>query len=268
MSSTDPGRVARAAAILAEARRSGQPIEGLPADAQPASEDEAWEIQREVMRLLGLSVGGWKCATPPGKSPSGAAMPAAGFLPSPATMKFPWGQRLGIEAEIAVRLGADLPARPGRPYTREDIVAAIDAVMPALELVHSRYTDMRAVSPLEAMADGIAHFGFVHGAPAPGWRELDLSRLHVRLAFDDETQVEQTGGNPAGDPLAPVVWLANRLPETGTQLRAGEIVTTGSCTGLIFIDPGTPEPRRITAAFEGLGKVALELAAACPFGFG
>lgn len=249
-----------AAEILAQARRSGQPIDGLPAALAPGTEAEAWAVQREVMRLLGLSVGGWKCATPPGRPPSGAAMPVSGFVPSPAHQSLPAGQQLGIEAEIAVRIGVDLPGRPGQPYSRADILAAITSVMPAIELVQSRYRDLRAVSNFEAMADSIAHFGFVYGADAPGWRALDLAKLPVRLTFGAEVKVEQIGGNPSGDPLAPVVWLANCLPETGTHLRAGEIVTTGSCTGLIFAAPGTP--LRIRAQFEGLGEVGLDLAAA------
>lgn len=261
-------KAARAALILAEARRSGQPIEGLPSEVAPTTEEEAWAVQREVMRLLGLSVGGWKCAAPPGRPQSGAAMPAAGFVRSPARQALPWGQQLGIEAEIAIRIGADLPGRPGRPYTRADILDAIAGVMAAIELVQSRYTDLRAVSNFEAMADSIAHFGFVYGEDAPGWRSLDLAKRPVRLTFGEEVKVDQIGGNPSSDPLLPVVWLANRLPEIGTHLRAGEVVTTGSCTGLIFANPGTPEPLRISATFEGLGGVSLDLVASCPFGFG
>jgi 2-keto-4-pentenoate hydratase len=262
VSAESQDRIARAADLLVQARRTGQLIEGL-GDAAPQTEDEAWAVQREVARRLDLAVGGWKCAAPPGRPQSGAMMPVSGFLKSPAQQKVVWGQQIGIEAEIAVRIGVDLPGKPGG-YGRDDILAAIATVMPAIELVQSRYTDMRGVSNFEGMADSIAHFGFVYGEEVTDWRGLDLSQLRVQLTFDDEVQVEQVGGNPSGDPILPVIWLANRLIETGTHLRAGEIVTTGSCTGLIFTLPG----KVVKATFEGLGAVVLELPAACPFGFG
>ena len=260
-----PEKIARAAEMLANARNTGQKLTGLPDDVAPTTEDEAFAVQREVFRLLGLSVGGWKCAAPPGRPQSGAPMPESGFKRSPARQPFAADQQIGIEGEIALRLGADLPGRSdGKPYTREEVLAAVAAAMPAIELVSSRFVDLRAVPPLVGMADSIAHFGFVYGDDAPGWRSLDLAHLRVRLDFAGEVQVEQVGGNPSGDPLSGVVWLANRLIETGTHLRAEEIITTGSCTGLIFTSPDKP----VTVEFEGLGAASVELAGACPFGFG
>lgn len=262
---SSPDRIIRAAEMLAGARSSGQKLAGLPDDVAPTTEDEAFAVQREVLRLLGLSVGGWKCAAPPGRPHSAAPMPAAGIQPSPGRQPFAADQRIGIEAEIALRLATDLPGRAdGAPYTRDDIMAAIAGVMPAIELVSSRFADHRAVPPLVGMADSISHFGFVYGADAPDWRSLDLARLRVRLSFAGEVQVDQVGGNPSGDPILPVIWLANRLVQAGTHLRAGELVTTGSCTGLIFTAPDKP----VEASFEGLGSVSVELAGACPFGFG
>ncbi len=260
-----PEKITRAAEMLANARSTGQKLTGLPDELAPSTEDEAFAVQREVLRLLGLSVGGWKCAAPPGRPQSGAPMPASGFQRSPARQPFPADQQIGIEGEIALRLAADLPGRAdGKPYTRDDVLAAVAAAMPAIELVQSRFLDHRAVPPLVGMADSIAHFGFVFGDDAPGWRSLDLAHLRVRLDFAGEVQVEQVGGNPSGDPILPVVWLANRLIDTGTHLRAGEIITTGSCTGLIFTSPD----KLVTVEFEGLGAASAELAGACPFGFG
>src|SRR6185437_326842 len=74
-----PEKVIRAAEILANARNAGQKLTGLPDDVAPTTEGEAFAIQREVLRLLGLAIGGWKCAAPPGKPQSGAPMPASGF---------------------------------------------------------------------------------------------------------------------------------------------------------------------------------------------
>ncbi len=265
MATLNQEKIARCARILAYARQTGEPVPDLPPEAAPVTEDEAWAIQREVLELGGDSVGGWKCAAPAGRPQSGACLGRSGFVTSPAQLKFRADRDMGIEAEIAVRIARDLPGRAdGQPYTRADIEDAIDAVFPAIELVQSRFTDMRAVSNLASLADAVSNFGFVQGADVAGWRSLDLAHLRVVLSFGDEVKVDQVGGNPSGDPLAPVVWLANRLLAIGTRLKAGEVVTTGSCTGLLFVKPGVP----VAATFEGLGTVSLDLVAACPFGFG
>ncbi len=256
--------VARCARILAYARQTGELVAGLPPEAAPRSEDEAFAIQRQVLQIAGDGIAGWKCAAPPGRAQSDACLGRAGFLRSPGQLKFRADREMGIEAEIAFRLGTDLPGRSdGKPYSRDDIVDAVAAAMPAIELVQSRYIDRQAVSALTSMADSISNFGFVQGEDAPDWRALDLSRSRVVLTVADEVKVDQVGGNPSGDPLLPVVWLANRLLPTGVHLRAGEIITTGSCTGLLFVKPGMP----VAARFEGLGTVSLDLVAACPFGF-
>ncbi len=54
-------------------------------------------------------------------------------------------------------------------------------------------------------------------------------------------QVEAAGGNPAGDPLRLVTWLANHGAHRGRPLRAGDIVAMGSCTGLRFVKPSVGE---------------------------
>lgn len=256
MSASTSDRVRRAAEILAEARRSGTPLSDLPEAAAPGNEAEAWAIQREVLRLLGLTVGGWKCAAPPGRPQSGACIAREGFLTSPARLALPAGRQMGIEGEIAVRLGADLPGRAdGHGYGRDEVLAAVAAAMPAIELVQSRFRDSGAVSALAGMADSIGNAGFVAGPERSEWRSLDLAQLRVRLAFDGEEKVNRVGGNPSGDPILPLVWLANKLIESGTLLRAGEIVTTGSCTGLLFVPPGT----RVEVEFEELGRASIEL---------
>ncbi len=254
----------RCARILAYARQSGELVEGLPPEAAPRDDADAFAIQQLVLDLVGDSVAGWKCATPPGRAPSGACLGRAGFIQSPGQLKFRADRAMGIEAEIAFRLGADLPGRAdGEPYTRDDIVAAVAGALPVLELVQSRYVDRQSVPEPVSLADSISNFGLVLGDAVTDWPTLDLSRLRVTLRFGDDVQVDGVGGNPSGDPLLPVVWLANRLPSLGMHLRAGEIVTTGSCTGLLFVKPGVT----VSASFEGLGTASLDLVAACPFGF-
>jgi 2-keto-4-pentenoate hydratase len=105
------------------------------------------------------------------------------------------------------------------------------------------------------MADNVAHEGLVIGAEVPDWRALNFDDLLVRQSAGSVVQVERRGNNPAGDPLLSLTRLANHLHGFGLQLEAGHVVTTGSWTGLIFVDGG----QRVTGGFEGVGDVVVEL---------
>lgn len=244
-----------AAADLLMAVREGRSprIAGL-GEAAPRDEAGAFAVQREVLRRLGGRIGGYKCATPPGKAPSAALLNAAHIRPAPTAWPVTQG-RIGIETEIAFRLGRALPAR-ATPYTREEVLDAVAACFPAMEMVETRYLDPAKVSPMEAMADCIAHAGLVLGADVPDWRGRDLATLPVRQTCGGQVQVEKIGGNPSGDPVTPMVWLANFLPTLGLHLEAGQVVTTGSCTGLLWVEGG----QRVTGGFAGFGEVVIDLA--------
>ena len=246
-------KIKQAAEILLAVRNGGPTVRCLGA-AAPATEAESWAVQREVLHRLGGEIGGYKCAAPPGMPTSAAIVLASGVRASPTTWTVPPGQQIGLETEIAVRFGRDLPER-GKPYTLEDVLDAVEAAFPAIELVKSRYTDMKAVSLLETMADNVAHAGFIHGADVANWRSFDLKNLVVKQAYGDVVQLEQAGGNPSGDPLIPLLWIANHLHKFGLHLKAGQIVTTGSTTGLIFVDGG----QRVVSSFAGFGEVSVDL---------
>ncbi len=175
--------------------------------------------------------------------------------PSPARFAPAEVPHLGVEAEIAFRFTRDLPARP-TPYDREELRASVTA-MPAIEVVSSRFRDPRSRPPLEQLADGIANGGLVLGAELRDWSHLDLPRLQVTLLVNGAPVVQQQGGHPIGDPLGVALALVNMMrPDRG--VRAGQVVTTGSWTGLRFLTPGD----RCVARFEGLGEAAATFASA------
>lgn len=246
-------RANAAAAVLLGVRRGGAKLRGL-GDLAPADMAEAFAVQRAVLAGIGGTVGGWKCAAPPGKDPTAAIMNGAGIVAGPARWAMPREGKVGIETEIAFRLGRDLPGR-AVPYSREEVLDAVAGAFPVIEMVESRYLDPKAVGPMEALADCIAHGGLVCGGDVPSWRGMDLAGLVVRQTAGGEVQVEKAGGNPSLDPVVPLVWLANALPGFGLPLKAGQVVTTGSCTGLLWVPGG----QRVTGGFAGFGEVAVDL---------
>jgi len=251
----DSRQIAEAAALLVEARRSGRRLEALPPSLQPQSVREAHAIQDAVTRALGERGGGWKASEPPeGEVQRGVLFARLIFL-SPAHIPAELAPLLGVEAEIAFRLAADLPARE-KDYAREEIARAVVA-LPAIEVVDSRFADFTKRTSFERLADHGLNGAFVAGAGVPGWRALELAHLRVTLTIGGRTIVDHVGGHPTGDPLGTAVAFVNAMRTAG-GLRQGELVTTGSCTGMNFAKPGD----EVRAQFEGLGDAAVTFEAA------
>jgi 2-keto-4-pentenoate hydratase len=82
---------------------------------------------------------------------------------------------------------------------------------------------------------------------------VDLRRLVAYLAFDGQAVASTRGANPAADVWRLLGWLALHCSERGLPLRAGQIVTTGSCTGMLF----APEGAKVLGQIEGIGRVDL-----------
>jgi 2-keto-4-pentenoate hydratase len=244
----DAASIKQAAELLVTARRTRQPLDALPPALRPPTFEAGFAIQDAVMALLGERAGGWKVGVSPNAPATCAPMFASLFHTSPVSLPAASVPLLGVEGEIAVRLGKDLPKRAA-PYTRDDVIAAIDGVCAAIEVVDSRFKAFLKCTPEDKLADNVGNGGFVSGPMVTDWKKLDLSALKVTLDVGGKTLVDKVGGSPSGDPLVAVVWLANHLTGRDGGLKAGQIVTTGSCTGLPYAKPGDTA----IVTFEGLG---------------
>lgn len=163
------------------------------------------------------------------------------------------GCKPGVECEIAFRLGADLPSVQA-PFDRDAVAAAMDAVLPCLEIVENRYGDYRACSLALLAADDFFHKACVIGAAVTSWRDRDLLTCAGRVFLNGEQVESGIGSEVLGDPLSAVVWLANKLADRGTGLKAGQIVSTGSMTPVHWV---TEFPASIDMEIEGLGNCSV-----------
>jgi 2-keto-4-pentenoate hydratase len=247
-------RVQRAADLLLQARASRRPLGRLPDDAAPQSSREAYAIQDRVIDALG-PLGGWKVgAKTPTDEPSCAPLCASWLVASPAHFAARAFALNGIEAEIAFRLARDLPAR-SNPYTPQDIVAAVASVHPVIEVVDSRFADIRAVDPLSLLADSLSHGALVIGTGIPLPDAFDVTAQTVDLDVDGTRVVSGRNSNTAGEPFRLLAWLANHAAGRCAGLRRDQVVTTGSWTGIRFVAPDA----RVEARFPGIGDVRVEL---------
>lgn len=259
-----------ACAALVDARRSARAIDAYPDAWQPADMDEAYRLQKAVADTLGPVVG-WKVSavTPAQRGALGIDRPIGGALLAPWLRNANGGVaswRVAefivpkLECELAFELGGDLPARPERPYTRDEVRAAVRCLRIGIEIVDSRLP--AATGTLAELADAVNNGAYVAGPAFTDWASLDFAHLDIVLTRSHagaSTQIAAGSGAAIldGDPFATVVMLANAAPGGRPGLRAGEIVTTGSCTGA----PMLPGPGLYRAEFRGLGSLEVRFTA-------
>ncbi len=246
---------AEEAARLLTAARGGEPLAELPPGCRPQSDADAYQIQDAVVRRLGETIGGWKVGAASATTAAFCAPIFARMIrPSPASATAARELRLiAIEAEIAFRLGHDLPPRAA-PYERAEVTAGA-TMHPVIEVVDSRYKDFQSLGRPSILADNYSNGGLVWGAAVADWEKLDLSRTEMRITEDGKPFADSSMG-AARDPVAALVDFANLMRSRGGA-KAGAFVTTGSWTGMVFTRHGT----HIAADFGPLGRVEIAFSA-------
>ena len=226
-----------AAQALCRARRDGRRVPSML--LQPRSREEAYAIQDATLAAIG-SIGGWKVgAAGPGQEPICAPLPTEGLVPDAAVLQGSAWHLRGAEAGVAFRLGSDLPPR-ARPYARNELALAIASVLPAIEIAETRLADWLDADPAALLADLLCHGALVLGEPEPfdpAW--FDLKQVEVVMRFDDQVVAHTVGEHTHPDVGGLLVWLANHCAARGAGLKAGQVVSTGSCTGMLFASQGT-----------------------------
>ncbi len=194
----------------------------------------------------------------------GVDRPLAGALfssrvhTSPARLPADRFQHVGIECEMAVRLGVDLPASRA-PYDRETVAPAVAACMPAFELVEDRDADYGEIDAVSLVADNCWNGGNVLAGETTGtpsrWLSDDFVQARTRLSINSAVVGEGRVGDAMGHPFEAVAWVANLLADRGRSLAGDMIVMTGSTVLTQFPAPGDLS----VFSIEGLGKVELTL---------
>lgn len=256
-----PAEADAAGALLYEARAARRRLPRLPDALAPRTTDDAEAICEAFTRRL-EPLGGWKVGATDPSVPIklGLERPFAGPIPAHLVYadgaSVPWADLLRpvVEAEIGVRLGRDLPRRD-RPYTREEVAEAIDALVPGIEIPESRLTDDHPHGALGMVAD-LGYAGrFVEGATFRAWRALPPGPLAARLLINGQEVARGTTAKAFGHPADGVAWLANHRQRFGDSLKAGQVISTGSLTGIHWTKPGDA----VVADYGELGRVSLAM---------
>ncbi|MDQ1627041.1 MAG: 2-keto-4-pentenoate hydratase [Actinomycetota bacterium] len=152
-----------------------------------------------------------------------------------------------VEPEVAFVLGRDLSG-PG--VTVAQAAAAVDFVLPALEIIDSRISDWK-ISIVDTIADNASSGGVVLGSRPVRLTAVDLRLAGCNLYGNGDLVATGAGGAVLGSPLISLAWLANTLGEHGIGLGAGQVVLPGSVTAAQPVSPADTW----SATFAGLGTV-------------
>lgn len=256
-----PQQIEQAATVLWQAFCQGDAIAALPENAIPRGRADGYTVQQALARLSGQQAYGWKIAatSTSGQNHIGVDGPLGGrlFLNRVLPMSLPislTGNRMKLgEAEFAFRMAADLPAR-GNPYDLDEVMAAVGALYPAIELPDSRYENCQTAGAPSLIADFACAHQFILGDEVKSeWRGMNLSTCRVNVTCNDAALCEGVGSNVLGDPRIALTWLANELNAYGLALRAGETITTGTCVIPFTLEVGN----RYTADYGALGSMTI-----------
>jgi 2-keto-4-pentenoate hydratase len=111
--------------------------------------------------------------------------------------------------------------------------------MPTLEIGDTVFDDWYGASAFfGSCLDNGGGAALVCGDPISDWRGLDLANARIQISLNGQRINEGYGRAAMGHPLTSLTWLVNWLSGHGRGLAAGEIVSTGTCTGHCFCLPG------------------------------
>ncbi|HSA80850.1 MAG TPA: fumarylacetoacetate hydrolase family protein, partial [Geminicoccaceae bacterium] len=249
---------------LVESRRTGNALPGFPESCRPETLADGYAVQDAFVKAWMQPVAGWKvgCTAVETQQLFGIGEPFYGPVLAPVVFRSPaalpaadFAMR-GIECEFTFRLMADSEPRE-KPYRVEEAAERVSAPIPAIEVVSPRLDHPVRHGAPSAIADCGVNGALVLGSVTLDWQALDLATHAVRLEVDGERKAAGTGALVLGHPLNVLAWFVNRYTGSGRTLPAGQIVSTGTTTGLLMLEPG----QTAVGDFGALGKVELRFVA-------
>ena len=228
--------------LLAQCRRAGT-LARVPLD-EIATRADAEAFQAAAVKALGGTPCGYKIGATSSevqqwlgcREPIQAPIRREDVLASSATFPVPPGL-LGVECEFAFLMGRDFPAS-SELLNLTALRSAIAQCYLALELVGRRVPADVPLNEATAIADFSLDVAVVQGTAIADWERRDIAALPVRAVLDGATMASGTGAMVLGHPLNALLWLATTLTNSGGRLRAGDLVLTGTCTGITKVAPG------------------------------
>lgn len=222
--------------------------------ALPATLQDAIDAQNFLVAEERISTPAWKVAVSPDGQPVTA--PLNPYVEASSGASIAWRPGIKFEAEVAVRLGKDLPVRVDGSYTRADIADAISEVYLGAELLASSVAESGKLSFLLFLADRLGNRGYVLGPVLPKSTIDTITNTPLSVTSNGRSIYDGPAQHPKGDVLVWLLDYANDRLRPHTSLKRGALVTTGTLCGAIELtSPGT-----IEIVLDGKARLGLAVA--------
>jgi len=252
-------QIEAAANHLEKAELDACEITKLTEDYPYMSFQDAFDIQWEIRRrkesrghhIVGMKMGltSWVKM-----EQMGVDHPCYGFLadyfsvPDGGEIKMAELIHPKVEAEIAFVTNKELKG-PG--ITIADVLAATDFVLPAVEIIDSRYRDFK-FDLKSVIADNSSSVRFIAGGQMTRPDDIDLKNFGVVMEINGEVVATGAGAAVLGHPAASVAKLANMLGERDEAIAPGTFIMTGGITAAIQVAQGD----NVCVHYQGMGSVS------------
>jgi len=254
---------AEAARMLLDCYTTGKPIAPLTATYADMTLEDAYAIQLlqiEELTSAGRTIKGHKVGLTSAAMQRllGVSEPDFGhllddfFYLEHAPIPLDRFVQPRIEPEVAFVLKDPLRG-PG--VTVPEAIAAVDFVLPALEIVDSRIEDWK-IGLFDTIADNASSGALVLGSTPTALSDVDLRLGGAVMTRNGAVAGTGAGGAVLGSPINSLVWLANTLGARGVTLDSGHVVLPGSVCAMVPVAAGDT----VTAIFAGLGSVTARFA--------
>jgi 2-oxo-hept-3-ene-1,7-dioate hydratase/2-keto-4-pentenoate hydratase len=158
-----------------------------------------------------------------------------------------------VEVELAFVMGKELK---GPSINAADVIRATEFVLPALEIVDSRYKGRGANLLVDSISDAATCGFVVLGGNPVKLTDVDVRRLSASLSINGQVMESGAASAVMGNPINAVVWLANKLHEFDVAMQPGDVILSGSFVKAIPFGAGDT----IIALYDQLGEVTLRVA--------
>lgn len=234
----------------------------ITADYPEMTVEEAYRVQEELVgikleqghRIVGPKMGLTSQAK---MKQMGVEDPIYGYvfdymlIPDGGTLSMSDVIHPKVEVEIAFVMGKDVEG-PG--ITAAQILAATEYVIPALEIIDSRYENFKFTLP-DVIADNASTSRVVFGNRMVRPDQLELDLVGATLSINGEIKDLGAGAAVVGHPASSLAMLANMLAKKGEKIKAGDVIMSGGITGAIMLNVGDT----VSAKLDGLGEISFKV---------
>lgn len=256
----DPQTIERLAAHLDAAETERREVHKITDDYPEMDWEDAYAIQdalRALKEARGVRVAGLKMGlTSHAKMRQmGVVDPVYGFITDYGAVAD--GGEIDTRRLIHPKVEAEIAFVTKRPLKGPGchigtVLAATDFILPAVEIIDSRYENFR-FDLKSVIADNTSSARYVLGGTHRNAEGIDLKNLGVVMEKNGEVVAMASGAAVLGHPAQSVAMLANMLGARGREIPAGTLILTGGVTEAVAVAAGD----NVTVRYQHLGSVSM-----------